>query len=116
MYSNNRPYQCLSTSIFTHDKATDLTIRSLLDFNKNSSPFNYVDNPQKDHIFIENDIWIGQYSTLKAGITIRTDSIVAANSVVTKDVPPYAIVGGNPAKILRYRFNESLINGLLSSK
>jgi hypothetical protein len=50
------------------------------------------------------------------GITIATGAIIAAGAVVTKDVPPYAIVGGNPAKIIKYRFDEHLREALLNSK
>jgi acetyltransferase-like isoleucine patch superfamily enzyme len=62
---------------------------------------------------VENDVWIGTNVTLARGIRLGNGCVVAANSVVTKDVPPYAIVGGNPAKIIRYRFDEDTIAGLL---
>ena len=64
-------------------------------------------------IIVENDVWIGAKSTIMSGVKISNGSVVASCSVVTKDVPPYAIVGGNPAKIIRYRFNESQIEKLL---
>lgn len=50
---------------------------------------------------------------LKPGITLYTDCVVAQNAIVTKDIPPYAIVGGSPARILKYRFDEATINRLL---
>lgn len=55
---------------------------------------------------IGNDVWIGQDARIIEGIRIGDGSIVAAGAVVTKDVPPYAIVGGVPAKVIRYRFSE----------
>jgi acetyltransferase-like isoleucine patch superfamily enzyme len=55
---------------------------------------------------IEDDVWIGHGSIIIAGVCIGKGSIVAAGSVVAKNVPPYAIVGGVPAKIIRYRFTE----------
>jgi len=58
---------------------------------------------------VGHDVWIGKNVTLCMGIKLGNGSIVAANSVVTKDVPEYAIVGGNPAKIIRYRFDEATI-------
>lgn len=65
---------------------------------------------------IGHDVWIGQNAVLTAGITVGTGSVIAANAVVTKDVPPYAIVGGNPARFIRYRFPEELIKRLLASE
>ena len=67
---------------------------------------------RKGSIIIQNDVWIGHGATIMAGVTLHNGCVVAANAVVTKDVPPYAIVGGNPAKILRYRFDKETIDGL----
>jgi len=67
----------------------------------------------KGDIVIENDVWIGAKSTIMSGVKIHNGAVVGANSVVTKDVPPYAIVGGNPAQILRYRFSFEQIQKLL---
>lgn len=63
-------------------------------------------------IILQNDVWIGHGATVMAGVTLHNGCVVAANTVVTKDIPPYAIVGGNPARILRYRFDEDTIGGL----
>lgn len=68
--------------------------------------------PRKGSIILQNDVWIGHGATVMAGVTLHNGCVVAANAVVTKDVPPYAIVGGNPAKILRYRFDEDTVSGL----
>ncbi len=59
-------------------------------------------SPEKP-IVIEDDVWIGANCTLLSGVHVGTGAIVAAGAVVTKDVPPYAIVGGNPAKVIKYR-------------
>lgn len=67
----------------------------------------------KGDIIVENDVWIGAKSTIMSGVKIQNGSIVGANSVVTKDVPPYSIVVGNPAKIVKYRFTERQIESLL---
>lgn len=67
-------------------------------------------------LYIGNDVWIGANVYIKNGITIGDGSVVAAGAVVTKDVPPYAIVGGVPAKIIKYRFSEDIIQGLLAIK
>ncbi len=74
---------------------------------------NYV--PYKN-IVIGNDVWIGENVTIMGGVKISDGAVVASNAVVTKDVPPYAIVGGIPAKILKYRFNEEIRNKLLEIK
>lgn len=67
-------------------------------------------------IIVENDVWIGAKSTIMSGVKIENGAVIAACSVVTKDVPPYAIVGGNPAKIIRYRFTPEQIENLLKIK
>lgn len=65
---------------------------------------------------IENDVYIGHGAFIRHGVRIGTGAIVAANSVVVKDVPPYAVVAGNPAVIKKYRFPEDVIAGLLATK
>ena len=65
---------------------------------------------------IGNDVWIGRGAFVKGGVTIGDGAVVAAHAVVTKDVPPYAIVGGVPAKVLRYRFDEATVKELLELK
>ena len=57
-------------------------------------------------IIIGHDVWIGANCSILDNTRIGNGSVIATGSVVTKDVPPYAIVGGNPAKIIKYRFNE----------
>lgn len=67
----------------------------------------------KGDIVIADDVWIGQNVTILSGVHIGQGAIIAAGAVVTKDVPPYAIVGGVPATIIKYRFSEDLINELM---
>lgn len=67
-------------------------------------------------IIIGNDVWICANVVILPGVTIGDGAIVAAGAVVTKDVPPYAIVGGVPAKIIKYRFSEDVINELIKIK
>ena len=67
---------------------------------------------RKGTVIIQNDVWVGHGATIMAGVTLHNGCVVAAQAVVTKDVPPYAIVGGNPARILRYRFDQEVIAGL----
>lgn len=72
--------------------------------------------PNKGDLVIGNDVWIGYNATLMAGITVHDGVIIAANSTVTKDVEPYAIVGGNPAAVIRKRFSVEKIRELLAIK
>lgn len=72
--------------------------------------------PNKGDLIIGNDVWIGHAATIMAGVTIGDGAIIATNSVVTKDVAPYTIVGGNPAKEIRKRFSEEQISELLELK
>jgi acetyltransferase-like isoleucine patch superfamily enzyme len=79
---------------------------------------------RKDKIFddsiplttIGHDVWIGANAIIPGGINIGSGSIIAAGAVVVKDVPPYAVVGGNPARVIRYRFSDEQMVYLLASK
>ena len=72
--------------------------------------------PNKGDINIGNDVWIGYNATIMAGVTIGDGAIIATNSTVTKDVEPYTIVGGNPAKEIKKRFSEDVVLKLLELK
>ena len=69
--------------------------------------------PYKGDTVIGNDVWIGYGCTIMPGIKIGNGVIIASRSVITKDVPDYAIIGGNPAKTIRMRYNDEIINRLL---
>lgn len=69
--------------------------------------------PRKGDITIGNDVWIGYNATIMAGVTIGDGAIIATNSTVIKDVEPYSIVGGNPAKEIKKRFTKDTIAKLL---
>lgn len=70
----------------------------------------------KGDIVIGNDVWIGYEAVIMAGVTIGDGAIIGTRAVVTKDVPPYTIVGGVPAKKIRKRFSEEMIARLLNMK
>ena len=70
----------------------------------------------KGNIIVGNDVWIGYEAVIFAGVTIGDGAIIGTRAVVTKDVPPYTIVGGIPAKPIRKRFSENVINTLLEIK
>ncbi len=93
-----------------------------------SHPAFYLKNTPLPKIFADNDmvsveepveighdVWIGQNAVVMDGVKIGTGAIVAAGAVVTRNVPPYTIVGGVPAKVIRKRFDEDTIAGLLDS-
>lgn len=67
-------------------------------------------------VIIGNDVWIGDSVTILGGITIEDGAVIAVKSVVVKDVEPYTIVGGNPAKIIKKRFDDDIIEKLLKIK
>lgn len=71
--------------------------------------------PEKVTI-IEHDVWIGQNVMIKQGVKIGIGAVVGMGSIVTKDVEPYSIVAGNPAKIIKFRFEAEIIHKLLDSK
>ena len=70
----------------------------------------------KGDIKIGNDVWIGHSSIILSGVTIGNGAVIAAGSVVVKDVPPFSIVGGNPAKVIRFRFDSKTIAEIENSK
>ena len=67
----------------------------------------------KGNIIVDDDVWIGYGATIMSGVHIGQGAVVAAGAIVTKDIPPYAIVGGVPAKIINYRFEDAIIKELL---
>jgi len=82
--------------IFITDNAHGASQRDLLDMPPNMRPL-YSKGP----VIIEDNVWIGEYAAILPNVTIGQGSIVAAHAVVTKDVPPYSVVGGNPAKVIK---------------
>lgn len=82
-------------------------------FNK----FNGAGHPAtKGDVVIGNDVWIGEDVKIMSGVNIGDGAVIANGSHVVKNVEPYSIVGGNPAKLIRYRFNKEQINKLLQIK
>lgn len=81
-----------------------------------STKFSRHDYQWEARTVIGHDVWIGEGALVKGGVTIGTGAIIGMGSVVTKDVPPYAIFAGNPARLIRYRFSDDVIDGLLKSE
>ena len=71
---------------------------------------------EENKTIIGNDVWIGSNVIITGGLTIGDGAIIASGAVVTKDIPPYTIVGGNPAKVIKKRFSDDIIEQLLKYK
>ncbi len=107
------PVERISTSTFTYDALFERLADT--DFGGGFRIENYWPQHKYDAI-IGNDVWLGEGVVLKQGVKVGDGAIVATNSVVTKDVPPYAIVGGVPARIIRYRFPDHIIKRMQELK
>ena len=86
-----------------------------------SHPFQYTNtgltyDPEISDVTIGHDVWIGHSAMILEGVTVGTGAIIATRSVVAHDVPPYAVVAGVPAKVVKYRHTPELISELLNSK
>ncbi|WP_336618893.1 MULTISPECIES: CatB-related O-acetyltransferase [unclassified Mesorhizobium] len=92
------------------DRATTFPIHSRM--LKQSDPVQNGGRPSG--VTIGNDVWIGHGAIILPGVTIGDGAVVGTGAVVTKDVAPYAIVGGSPARLIRYRFSEDVISKLLA--
>lgn len=87
-------------------------------FNALCLDFNYIKGhpKSKGDIIIGNDVWIGSDAKILSGVTIGDGCVVGSSALVTKDMPPYSIWGGNPARFIRYRFEQEIIDSLMRIK
>lgn len=112
----NHPQDRISTSLFSYDKNFSIfkySTQNLMDEEFQTLPNRTIESSR---INIENDVWIGEGVVLKRGITIGTGAVIAQKAVVTKDVPPYAVVAGIPARVVKYRFDDKTIKRLLTAQ
>ena len=100
-FGANHPVESLSTSPLFYNRSFGFDVQDI----------------DRHTLFIENDVWIGYGTIIVSGCKkIGQGAIIGAGSIVTQNVPPYAIVAGNPAKIVRYRFSDETINEIEKSK
>lgn len=117
-------YTCIASRVITvrgaHPSKTWVSVHPAFYSEMKQCGMTYVDkekfNENKPPVKIGNDVWIGDSALLLDGIKIGDGAIIAAGAVVTKDVEPYTIVGGVPAKEIRKRFNEEQVEFLLKTK
>lgn len=114
LFATQHPLSRISTSSFTYEKNHLFINNASIDkIGKCFPTKDYNPSSSIEKLNIENDVWIGKDALLKQGITLGNGCVVGQRAIVTKDVPPYAIVAGSPAKIIRYRFDPKTIERLL---
>lgn len=135
---NDYSYTCENCQIIYSEIAKFVNIASYVRLNPGQHPMQWIsqhhflyrkemygfgedDNAffqwrKSQKVIIGNDVWLGHNSVVMGGITVGDGAVIGSSSVVTKDVPPYAVVAGVPAKVIKHRFSEKIIKKLLEIK
>lgn len=116
LMGSSHPDHWVSSHPFSHNPGSLQGVRAYL---KDVKAERFILEPYEQpdpFAYIGHDVWIGDQAMIKRGVKVGHGAIIGARAVVTKDVPPYAIVGGVPAKVIRYRFTEEIIERLLASQ
>lgn len=109
-FSTSPFFYSLYPAVIDQEPPANHDVNGVTDFQRSTPP------TQLKHTTIENDVWIGHGAFILPGLRIGTGAVIAAQAVVTRDVPPYAMVAGSPAAIKRYRFPEATREALLASR
>lgn len=113
VFDEDHPLDTFTTSTLLYRPRLEFAIR-----NRDGNDFKITKNvvSKQKKVIIKNDVWVGSHVALKPGITLHNGCCVGTGSVVTKDVPPYSIVAGNPARVVKMRFPEEIVKKLLETK
>lgn len=74
----------------------------------------FIHKSEEERVYLGNDVWVGSHVLINGGVHVGDGACIAAGAVVVKDVPPYAVVGGVPANVIRYRFSQEIIDRLIN--
>lgn len=110
----SHPSQTFATThpSFYYDTTSELAYTYHCNADNLYEPFQYIDSQKQFTVKLGHDVWIGCNCVIMSGVTIGNGAIIAAGSIVTKDVAPYTIVGGTPARLIKNRFSEDQISFL----
>lgn len=111
LMGKEHPLDRVSTHPFTCREYYDKWVSESFGVELNAQVFQRTD---RGKLIVQHDAWVGGGVLLRPGVTVGYGAVVAAGSVVVKDVPPFAIVGGNPAKLIRYRFDDDTIQRIMN--